>query len=833
MTQSAADIYEGKAETISVSNLDQLLQAITGLSSNQALCFGVSGVPKANLLTQDALRSNSYSGAIARNRENFFFRSGQSAILMLDCDLQEGQERTCNEIDEIIATIVPAWEKTSRLWRPSSSSCLFSGDTQLIGLRGWRCYVVVDDASAIPQVGAFIYQRLWEEGHGYIKISKSGKPLDRSLIDASVWQPERIDFAAEPVLGNGLIRRAPAPVLLPGTAFLGTARIRSTVSMSTWRATSKKLAQAKAAVKDKCDERRQAYVSERLKVLSAHGHSDQRMPAVLQRAAQEHVLSSKFVLSLADGSSITVGEILADREKWHEARFADPLEPDYHDDKRVAYANLRPKTGRPYIWSHAHGGQKYQLVPESADMELREPQLRSSRVIDRNGKGMDVDVYYKNVVSKGLLDLERLNELCGTPLETDVSSEQLAGYIEAGQITIANLIQCMRLDGSARSRDVYEEKLIEIARLKMSSQISSRDIDDRIAAARLNFRVKQKTIEADFKRVEQDLIDATSATKTGVLSGGETKLIKPLRDYAERFALINISGKAFVLDINKHDFPKALMAPSDFELLQRKDRIELGRQVIYPAKEFITKPPANARVYHDGAVFRPSGTVSADQFNLYRGMSVKPDESGSCSLFYELLRDVWANGAADVAEWLIEWFKHIAAHPSEKVGTSVAIRGAPGDGKSIVCEKLMSGILGNMLLRVTDQRLVLGEFNETLAGKLLTVLEEAAFAGDKAAFDSMKELITGEKVTINPKHKAPVTIDNYSRLVVVSNHEHFIHIKPGDRRYVVLELSPTWRGTNKFEQLVEQWNNGGAARFVYELSEHLLSKVKRQSAPAD
>ena len=36
-------------------------------------------------------------------------------------------------------------------------------------------------------------------------------------------------------------------------------------------------------------------------------------------------------------------------------------------------------------------------------------------------------------------------------------------------------------------------------------------------------------------------------------------------------------------------------------------------------------------------------------------------------------------------------------------------------------------------------------------GKLVTVLEEAAFAGDKAAFDKMKELIAGNKVADNPK----------------------------------------------------------------------------------
>ena len=103
---------------------------------------------------------------------------------------------------------------------------------------GWRCYVMVDNASAIPGVGAFIYQGLWEMGHGYIAISRSGQPLDRSLIDASVWQPERVDFAAEPVLEGGVIRKAPKAVLLEGAPFLATAVVMAASTLAEWRETS-------------------------------------------------------------------------------------------------------------------------------------------------------------------------------------------------------------------------------------------------------------------------------------------------------------------------------------------------------------------------------------------------------------------------------------------------------------------------------------------------------------------------------------------------------------------------------------------------------------------
>ncbi len=168
--------------------------------------------------------------------------------------------------------------------------------------------------------------------------------------------------------------------------------------------------------------------------------------------------------------------------------------------------------------------------------------------------------------------------------------------------------------------------------------------------------------------------------------------------------------------------------------------------------------------------FKPEGTVAADEYNLYRGMLIEPDASGSWSMLHDLIQEVWAQGDSQITEWVIEWLMHIIAFPGQKIGTSIAIRGGPGDGKSIVFEKLMSRILGNMLLRVANHKMILGDFNESLIGKLVTVLEEAAFAGDKASFDKMKELITGDNVLINPKFKAPITVNNYSRLIVVSKY---------------------------------------------------------------
>jgi hypothetical protein len=100
---------------------------------------------------------------------------------------------------------------------------------------------------------------------------------------------------------------------------------------------------------------------------------------ILTAAVINRSLSSDFTLIAADGSTLTVGAILADPARYHGIRFSDPLEPDYRGDRRIAYANLTANP--PYIFSHAHGGAIYRLYRESADILIAKGEL--PRAVDK------------------------------------------------------------------------------------------------------------------------------------------------------------------------------------------------------------------------------------------------------------------------------------------------------------------------------------------------------------------------------------------------------------------------------------------------------------------
>jgi len=223
--RSAAQIFEGAAWRVEVASLEEFIEFRAGLASNQALCYGVPEAPSARLVMQRDLAKS--PGAIARDHDHFTFAEGQPGVLMLDHDPRAREARSAEELDAILIAAVPAIAGVKRVWVPSSSAFIFTDDgREMIGRGGWRCYLIIDDAVRIPEIGALIYQALWKAGYGYAFVTKSGSILDRSIVDASVWQGERLDFAADPILGPGLERRPPAPLFMPGADMLMTVGLK-------------------------------------------------------------------------------------------------------------------------------------------------------------------------------------------------------------------------------------------------------------------------------------------------------------------------------------------------------------------------------------------------------------------------------------------------------------------------------------------------------------------------------------------------------------------------------------------------------------------------------
>ncbi|MBV2182418.1 MAG: hypothetical protein KUL86_14460 [Castellaniella sp.] len=372
---AAGQMTRGRVVPLRIDEPEALVSTLQRLEKNQALCFGVPADGKNHpICTQSALEATGLTSPDAIARTNQFFRwPAQSSWLLLDYDPAPGVPPL--DRDGLLAALYdacPGLRGAAMVWGPSASSYIYNGETQVTGLQGQRLYVLVADGRDIERAGRALFDRLWLAGQGYYAVSNSGRLLARAPIDASVWQPCRLDFAAPPVCVAPLEHRRPEPEALNA----GAAPLNTPVAIpelnSRERAQLKELmvaACSDAVLQTRCRDARQAWVQKRLAALPPTTDEAQYevVRSRLHEAVENQVLTGGFQLLHRSGEQVTVRQILDDPERWHGERFADPLEAG--EDHRVAWLNLR-SGGRPYLYSHAHGGQRYVLARAKQSLML-------------------------------------------------------------------------------------------------------------------------------------------------------------------------------------------------------------------------------------------------------------------------------------------------------------------------------------------------------------------------------------------------------------------------------------------------------------------------------
>ena len=369
-------LRHGQAKRVVVADLHELKVCLDALTSAQAVTWGVTKVAAVAVCTQADTEAQE-AGAIARTREHFKFRAAPG-VMMLDHDgLPEGELSPLQFRERLIAA-APALAHAPMLWRPSASAgCVGPDGIVLSGLTRHRLYIAVADATLIPEAGKALEVLLWATpGAGWCDIGSAGQLLPRCLVDLSVWQPERLDFAGPAVLVDGVTRVGVEGVVYGDASTQFDLRLLiDSATPSIKKKAQAGLKTARAAVVDKCIAARRHWVADNAPALAQRrGIKLAQANNVLERAAVHQVLMGDFELTCADGQVVNVAQLLDNPHRWHNTRFADPLDPGV--DLRVAVARLLNGT-RPDLFSHRHGGTRYELRRQSARVQL--------------GRGMRVD----------------------------------------------------------------------------------------------------------------------------------------------------------------------------------------------------------------------------------------------------------------------------------------------------------------------------------------------------------------------------------------------------------------------------------------------------------
>lgn len=367
--ETAANLSQGTTKRVEVNGLDGLRDHLDALTGSNAAAWGVTRDADTTLCTRADTEAQE-QGAIARTRDNFAFAHGPG-IMMLDHDGLPTGSLTLDQFRLRLVAAAPALAHAPMLGRPSASAgCVRPDGQALTPLNRHRLYIAVKDASLIPEAGKALTDLLWAtSGDGWVDVGNAGQALMRCLVDTSVWQPERLDFAGPPVLEDGVTRPHVAGVIYGQVDGVFDLRVLiDSVTPEVRKAAEAARKAERAAAKPMCEDKAKAWAAERAPALAAkRGLKVAQATNILERASLRCVLMGDFELIASDGSTVTVAQLLDNPQRYNGTRYADPLDPN--DDLRVAVARLLNGV-RPDLYSHRHGGMRYELRRQSSRVQI-------------------------------------------------------------------------------------------------------------------------------------------------------------------------------------------------------------------------------------------------------------------------------------------------------------------------------------------------------------------------------------------------------------------------------------------------------------------------------
>jgi hypothetical protein len=374
------DVWCGGLQRLNLESIEHFAELLEFLGPQQCCIYGVTPHPEMELMTQAAWETAGRPNhATPRTASAFAWPDGPG-VLMLDYDVpKDGSEpldRT--QLFAALHSACPALAECDSVWMPSTSSEIYNAETDkcLAGIKGQRIYFIVEDAADIPRAGKELLVHLWAAGHGHFEVSSSGSLLERGVFDSTVWQTNRIDFAGGAYCEPPLQQRRD-PRVQKGTKRMVDSR--TAIPKATGEivaAADKHKAAAKAAVTPVAAQKHNEWREARFE---QYKKANPTMPSesitrMLDYAIgpQRKQLMADWIITVVDSrgehQALSVGEVLADPQRYDGMLTLDPLEPEYDGGRPVGQLFL---SGRQNLNSFAHGGVNFVLCNKIVKIEKR------------------------------------------------------------------------------------------------------------------------------------------------------------------------------------------------------------------------------------------------------------------------------------------------------------------------------------------------------------------------------------------------------------------------------------------------------------------------------
>jgi hypothetical protein len=160
------------------------------------------------ITTKKERRPDAAARVITRTKDYLGYAPGRQALALIDTDYKGIPTTVRERIDQAgglqaaLTVAIPELSDAYRLVRPSTSSGLFNQNTgeQLPGSQNAHTYIAITDGADAERFLRTLFKRCWLADFGWHMIDSAGRVHERSLVDQSVFSPERLVFEGPPVV---------------------------------------------------------------------------------------------------------------------------------------------------------------------------------------------------------------------------------------------------------------------------------------------------------------------------------------------------------------------------------------------------------------------------------------------------------------------------------------------------------------------------------------------------------------------------------------------------------------------------------------------------------
>lgn len=306
----------------------------------------------------------------------------------------------------------------------------------------------------------------------------------------------------------------------------------------------------------------------------------------------------------------------------------------------------------------------------------------------------------------------------------------------------------------------------------------------------------------------------------------------------EKFAVIrNMGGQCVVLREYKDDDDRITTSILRVRCLKdayANDKIQVGEteggtpKLKSIAEWWFAHPQ---RRTYERIVFEPGRETPMD-YNRWTGFGVDlrcvPGKSDS------FLRHVMENvcgGDAEHYEYLMNWMARAVQHPDKLGEVAVVLRGEEGVGKSFFANTF-GRLFGRHYMKVSQPGHLIGNFNGHLQSTVILFADEGFYAGDRRHASVLKDLITGETLTIERKGFDVEETPNHLHIIMASNNDWVVPAGAQARRYFVLDVGKAHiQDSVYFGKIAQDLEEGGLSDLLYTLMNRDLTDFQVRDVP--